>query len=50
MELLQSKIHHLERKISEYDNNQNALLEDREKLWKLYEAGYVDSDGEIKET
>ena len=49
-ELLQSKIHHLEQKISEYDNNQNALLEDRGKLWKLYEVGCIDSDGEIKET
>ena len=26
------KIYHLKQKISEYDNNQNALLEDRGKL------------------
>ena len=48
LEFLQSKIDILEEKILTYEKNKNALLEDKDKLYKLYEAGYIDSDGEIK--
>ena len=41
------KINRLEDKIIKYDDTQSVLLEDKEKLCKLYEAGYIDSDGEI---
>ena len=49
IELLMSEIDRLEEKIIKYEDTQNALLEDKDKLYKLYEAGYIDSDGEIKQ-
>ena len=49
IELLKSEIDRLEEKIIKYEDTQNALLKDKDKLYKLYEAGYIDSDGEIKQ-
>ena len=52
----QSKIEELENKISnqnaqleKYEETQESLLKDKDKLCKLYELGYIDSDGEPKE-
>ena len=39
----------MEEKIVTYEKNEDALLEDKDKFYKLYEAGYIDFDGEIKE-
>ena len=50
LEALKKQIEQLEDKIENYEHNENALLQDKEKLYKLYEAGYIDSDGEIKES
>ena len=46
--LLQDKIAGLQNSIAKYEANQEELLADRGKLWKLYEEGIVDSDGEYK--
>ena len=43
---LQKTIKSLEFKIDEYEKRQDDLLSDRGKLVKLYEEGYIDSDGE----
>ena len=45
---MKDKIVKLEEKVEKYEYNENMLLQDKEKLDKLYEAGYTDSDGEIK--
>ena len=46
--LLQEKIDKLHENIAKYESAQDELLADRGKLWKLYEEGIVDSDGEYK--
>ena len=52
----QSKIKELENKTNEqynqltkYEETQESLLKDKEKLCKLYEMGYINSDGEPTE-
>ena len=52
----QSKIEELENKISnqysqveKYEETQESLFKDKEKLCKLYKLGYIDSEGEPKE-
>ena len=47
VDLLWNKIKSLENKIKEYQANQDLFLQDKEKLVKLYQGGYIDSDGEI---
>ena len=42
------KIEELNENISKYESNQEVLLADRGKLWKLYEEGIIDSEGEYK--
>ena len=49
VDLLWNKIKSLENKIKEYQANQDLFLQDKEKLVKLYQGGYIDSDGEIIE-
>ena len=39
----------IENKIDKYKSQQEDLLNDREKLVKLYQEGIIDSDGEYKE-
>ena len=45
---MESTIEKLENKVKDYMYTQESLLQDKEKLCKLYEEGYIDSDGEIK--
>ena len=52
----QSKIKELENKTNKkynqlikYEETQESLLKDKEKLCKLYEMGYINSDGEPTE-
>ena len=44
---LAGKINDLEDKINAHQNREDLLLQDKEKLWKLYELGVIDSDGII---
>ena len=45
---LEDKISEQEQLISKQQRTQGILLEDKEKLARLYDAGYIDSDGEPK--
>ena len=46
---LTSKIEELEEKINVHQRREDELLQDKEKLCKLYELGIIDSDGEYNE-
>ena len=46
---LTSKIEELEEKINVHQRREDELLQDKEKLCKLYELGIIDSDGEYIE-
>ena len=46
---LTDKIKDLEEKINAHQNREDLLLQDKEKLCKLYELGVIDSDGEYIE-
>ena len=46
---LTSKIEELEEKITTHQRREDLLLQDKEKLCKLYELGVIDSDGEYIE-
>ena len=49
IEKLQTTIQSLENKIDKYKSQQEDLLNDREKLVKLYQEYIIDSNGEYKE-
>ena len=46
---LTSKIEELEEKINVHQRREDELLQDKEKLCKLYELGIIDNDGEYNE-
>ena len=46
---LTGKIKDLEEKFNAHQNREDLLLQDKEKLCKLYELGVIDSDGDYIE-
>ena len=46
---LTNKIKELEERVNVHQSRENSLLQDKEKLCKLYELGIIDSDGEYIE-
>ena len=46
---LTGKIKDLEEKINAHQNREDLLLQDKEKLCKLYELGIIGSDGDYIE-